>query len=139
MVLAARRSNRASRHVGGGATLDGVLYRAELDLIHPETSHSRSELEKLLHPLYTETGSTGNTYDREAIIEMMIGQKPGGVVIRDFEAHPLNADTAFVTYRSIGTGGQEARRTSIWMRTDDHWQLRYHQGTRIPNTWGTIS
>lgn len=139
MVLAARRNNPVSLYHAGRAALDRVLYRAELELIHPETRHTRVSLEKLLHPLYTETGSTGNTYGRATIIEMMIGQEPGGVVIRDFQAHPLNADTAFVTYRSIGTGGQEARRTSIWTRTDARWQLRYHQGTRIPNTWGTIS
>lgn len=137
MVLA--RNNRASKPASRVTRLTQTLYRAERGLVDPETRHSGSELERLLHPEYTETGSTGNVYDRETIIEMMLGEQPGGVVIRDFQAQLLNEECALVTYRSIGLGGQEARRSSIWVLTEDEWRLRYHQGTRIPNSWGTIS
>jgi hypothetical protein len=72
------------------------------------------------------------------MIELMLGEAPGDVIIRDFTVHPLSDDTALVTYRSIGISGQEARRSSIWVEVGDRWQLRYHQGTRVPNSWGHV-
>ena len=139
MVLGTRRNIRSASPSMGDSRLHRDLYKTELELVVPEESHSRRQLERLLHPQYTETGSTGNIYDRETTIEMMLAEQPGGVVVRDFQAQLLAPDTALVTYRSIGGGGQEARRTSIWMGTEVGWQLRFHQGTRIPNRWGNIS
>lgn len=139
MVIGTRNKLRSASPLVGDRVLHRDLYPMELELVVPEASHSRRKLERLLHPQYKETGSTGNLYDRETTIEMMLAERPGGVVVRDFQAQLMAPDTALVTYRSIGGGGQEARRTSIWMRTDKGWQLRFHQGTRIPNHWGNIS
>ena len=139
MVVGARLGDRARGLITSNGRLDKTLYNAEQELLDPEVRRSRSRLEELLHQEFSETGSTGNLYDRETIIQMMLEETPARVIIRDFQAQPLDTDTALVTYRSVGGGGQEARRTSIWTRTDGHWQLRYHQGTRVPDTWGRIS
>jgi len=139
MVLSTRRSKLQRSPLKTESRLDRTLYQVECLLTDPDTRGSRSQLEQLIHPDFTETGSTGNVYDRETIINMMLTEAPGAAFIRDFQSHTLTADTAFVTYRSVGESGQEARRSSIWIRTKGHWQLRYHQGTRVPNTWGTIN
>lgn len=114
------------------------LYEAESHLTDPEIRQSRSEVEQLLHPEFLETGSSGVLYSRSAMIDLMLGEAPGDVIIMDFTVHPLSDDTALVTYRSIGMSGQEARRSSIWINANDRWQLRYHQGTRVPNSWGHV-
>ena len=121
------------------AKLGRILFEAESALTDPETRRSRERIEKLLHPEFTETGSSGTVYDRETMIEMMLGEVPGKVVIRDFNAQRLSDDTVLVTYRSIGMSGQEARRCSIWVESGPGWQIRYHQGTRVPNSWGHVS
>jgi ribonuclease HI len=72
------------------------------------------------------------------MIEMMVGEAPGEVIIRDFLAAPMSEEIVLVTYRSVGMSGQEARRSSVWIRVGDRWQLRHHQGTRVPDRWGRL-
>jgi len=119
-------------------TIDDVLYEAEMALTDPEVRRSREHVEALLHPEFSETGSSGEVYDRERMIEMMTGESPGEVIIRDFVAAPMSEDIALVTYRSVGLSGQEARRSSVWIRVGERWQLRHHQGTRVPDRWGRL-
>jgi hypothetical protein len=114
---------------------DRALYESELALVDPEVRSSRQRVEALLHDDFSETGSSGQVYDRVAMVEMLISEAPGEVIIRDFESTHLSDDVAMVTYRSIGISGQEARRTSIWVRNGAEWQLRHHQGTRVPDRW----
>lgn len=119
--------------------LEDVLFDCEQSLTDPETRASRELVEALLHEDFVETGSSGEVYDRASMIEMMVGESPGEVFIRDFEVQALAEDIMLASYRSVGTSGQEARRTSIWVNDGGRWRLRHHQGTRVPNSWGRIS
>jgi ribonuclease HI len=119
--------------------VEDILHQAERSLTDPAVRRSESLVSDLLHPEFTEVGSSGEVYEREAMIEMMTTESPGEVIIRDFTAEPLSEDAVLVRYRSVGTSGQEARRSSIWVRSGEKWQLRYHQGTRVPNQWGRVS
>jgi len=118
--------------------VEDMLYDAEKALTDPELRSSPSLIEQLLHPEFAEIGSSGEVYDRATMIEMMTTEMPGDVLIRDFTVDRLSDDIVLVKYRSVGTSGQEARRSSIWVRTDDRWQLRHHQGTRVPDRWGQV-
>lgn len=115
--------------------LGRVLFEAESSLTDPEVRKTRARVEMLLHPEFSETGSTGDVYDRATMIEMMTNEDPGEVMIRDFEAQRLSEDVAVVRYRSIGMLGQETRRTSVWVSHRGTWRLRHHQGTRVPDRW----
>ena len=108
-------------------------------LLDPDARHSDKYLEELLHPDFIEFGSSGKVYNRKMMIDMMTQEVSAAVVIRDFEVRTLSPDTALVTYRSIGQSGQEARRSSIWVKDNGDWHVTFHQGTRIPNRWGGIS
>ena len=116
-----------------------TLRACESALIDPDVRRSEPSLRDLLHEDFTEIGSSGNVYDREAMIEMMLTEAHGEVIIRDFSATFLSDTVALVTYRSIGSTGQEARRSSIWMHSDERWQLRHHQGSRVFDRWGRVS
>jgi ribonuclease HI len=111
------------------------LLEMERALIDPIVRRSRSLVSDLLHEDFTETGSSGRVYGRDEMIEMMVSETPGEVIVRDFDVTYLSDEVALVTYRSIGTSGQEARRSSIWVREDDRWRLRHHQGTKVPDRW----
>ena len=126
---------RSSRTTTG---VEKALLDTERALTDPDVRGSAKRVEQLLHPDFTEIGSSGDVYDRNEMIEMMTSEAPGGVVIRDFHVRRLSPDAALVTYRSIGTSGKEARRSSIWVDEDSGWRLIHHQGTRVPNRWGTI-
>ncbi|HXV69833.1 MAG TPA: nuclear transport factor 2 family protein [Acidimicrobiia bacterium] len=118
--------------------VDDALYQHEQALLDPAVRGSREQLESLLHVDFFETGSSGESYDRETMIDMMLGESPGQVVMRDFITSFLSSDIGLVTYRSVGTGGQEAKRSSVWVFEDGRWQLRHHQGTRVPDRWGRV-
>ena len=115
------------------------LLDLETALADPEIRRSGEQLEDMFHPDFIELGSSGRVYDRQMIIEMMSKEVSAGVIIRDFNTATISEGTALVTYRSIGQSGEEARRSSIWVKSGERWLLRFHQGTRIPNRWGGVS
>lgn len=115
--------------------LGRVLFEAEFALTDPEVRKTKEHVEMLLHPEFSETGSTGEVYDRATMIEMMTTEDPGEVMIRDFDVQRFSDDVAVVRYRSIGSAGQETRRTSVWVMDRGRWRLRHHQGTRVPDRW----
>lgn len=121
------------------ASAERALLEAEKALTDPDVRQSPKRIDQLLHPDFIEIGSSGDVYDRNTMIEMMTSEAPGGVVIRDFQVRLLSDETALVDYRSIGTSGREARRSSIWVDEGSGWRLIHHQGTRVPDSWGAVS
>jgi ribonuclease HI len=108
-----------------------ILRTREMELLDPETRADPVRIRELLHDDFVEFGSTGNVYNKRLLLDMLKGEKSAKVVIREFAVRQLAADTALVTYRTVGEAGQEARRSSVWIRSDGAWKLAFHQGTRI--------
>ena len=108
-----------------------ILRTKEMELLDPSVRAQPARVNELLHDDVMEFGSTGKVYNKKMLLEMLNGEQQRSVVIREFGVRQLSADTALVTYRTVGEGGQEARRSSIWTRNDGAWQLIFHQGTRI--------
>lgn len=102
-----------------------------MELLDPEIRADPVRIRELLHDDFVEFGSTGNVYNKRLLLDMLKGEKSAKVVIREFAVRQLAADTALVTYRTVGEAGQEARRSSVWIRSDGAWKLAFHQGTRI--------
>ena len=115
------------------------FYELERSIVEPAYRQSAEMMEELLHPEFVELGSSGRVYDRQDMIEMLTAEVAAEVLIRDFKVHRVNPSAVLVTYRSIGQSGNEARRSSLWVRVGDRWQIRFHQGTRIENSWGRVS
>lgn len=118
---------------------ENPLIELEKALLDPDVRRSSADIEALLHADFSETGSSGEVYDRDKMIEMMLGQTPARVVIRDFQTSFLSDEVALVTYRSVGASGNEAHRSSVWVWEGETWKLRHHQGTRVPDRWGRAS
>ena len=60
---------------------------------------------------------------------------PAQLPLPNLEIRLLHPDVALVTYDSdVGypTGRERAHRSSLWTRTAEGWQCRFHQGTPIP-------
>jgi hypothetical protein len=109
------------------------LLELERRLLDPEVRHSLVSVDRLLHPEFIEFGSGGRVYNKEMMVSIMIREEPAAVMIRDFSVRELADGVALVTYRTIGTEGKEARRSSVWIRQLSRWQVIFHQGTRIPS------
>lgn len=107
------------------------LHASEMEMLDPSVRADPVRVRELLHDDFIEFGSTGRVYNKEILIEMLRSEQPSTVSIRDFTVRQLASDTALVTYRSVGQAGQEARRSSVWVRQDGVWRMVFHQGTRI--------
>ena len=116
-----------------------VLHDLELEMLDPSVRADSTRLDELLTDEFIEFGSSGRVYEKRMLIDMLQKESHAPVFIRDFSVRELAPDTALVTYRSVGQSGQEARRSSIWVNGDGRWRMAFHQGTRIPNSWGPIS
>lgn len=104
-------------------------------LLDPEVRANGDQVRELLHEDFLEFGSTGRVYNRQVLLDMLKDEQPSPVVIRDFAVRQLSPDTALVTYRTVGQSGQEARRSSVWVRQDAEWKMIFHQGTRISHRY----
>ena len=115
-----------------------TLHGLEMEILDPVVRSDPTRMSQLLRDDFIEFGSSGRVYAKEMLIDMITREEHARVVIRDFSVRPLAPDTALVTYRSVGQAGQEARRSSVWVKMGDDWQMVFHQGTRIPNSWGPV-
>lgn len=115
------------------------LRSLEKEMLDPDTRRNPLRMRELLNDDFIEFGSSGRVYEKRMLIDMLSKEEHADVVIRDFAVRELAPTTALVTYRSVGQSGQEARRSSVWVNGADGWRLSFHQGTRIPNSWGPIA
>ncbi len=125
------------------STLLAELMALELALHEPAVRANRLQLERLLHPQFAEVGRSGRAYTHSGICERLVGageQAQPQVEASHFAVSELGSGVALLTYRSAhrestGTLAHHALRTSVWLRTETGWQMRYHQGTAALELW----
>jgi ribonuclease HI len=101
----------------------------EQQLLEPSVRGDRAVVDRLLDKDFTEVGSSGRLWTREAALEELEaspGTHPPDV--HDMSGAFVDGNTVLVTYRSE-RDGREVHRSSLWIRTDTGWRVRYHQGT----------
>lgn len=117
------------------------LEALEVELHHPGVRCSRERLNQLLHPQFHEVGRSGRAYNRETIVSFLAKQESQpAVVSEEFAIAELGPGVALLTYRSshLEHGNHlvhHTLRSSVWVKTNAGWQLRYHQGTAAAETW----
>jgi ribonuclease HI len=104
----------------------------ELALLRPDRRADRAFLEAVLHPQFTEFGTSGRQWRRDQLIEALLAEASLAETafeppeVTELTAHRLAADAILLTYRTPG-----ARRSSVWLRLAEGWRLRFHQGTAV--------
>jgi hypothetical protein len=107
----------------------------EIELHQHETRRNRARLGALLHPDFIEFGRSGRQYSRaEVLSEFEQGSGQVKICARNFKLALLAGQSALLTYMSfhVDAAGNESRhtlRSSIWIRSEMGWQMRFHQGT----------
>jgi hypothetical protein len=125
-----------SSETGSVQRVMAELHWSETRLLDPAVRRAPEQLEALLTDDFIEFGSSGRVFTKQETMVELAAESPTKVDIADFEVRLLAAGVALVTYRSIASSGPgetaaEARRSSIWVKPDDAWQMTFHQGTRI--------
>ncbi|MBK8202576.1 MAG: DUF4440 domain-containing protein [Bdellovibrionales bacterium] len=110
-----------------------VLKELEESLWRSETRFDLVHQEKVFAPDFFEFGRSGRTYTREQMVRSEQQPIRAKLPLQNFRIHPLDANNVLVTYVSEVQYEEleRANRCSVWSRTSDGWQLRFHQGTPL--------
>ena len=113
---------------GTDASPEAIVEALERELLRPETRADLGRTGVLLHPDFTEIGSSGRIWTRDAVM-MTLEEQPGGPTeLELLGADRLGEQTILLTYRSHARSGT-ALRSSLWVHDGAQWRLRFHQGT----------
>jgi len=110
------------------------LERLEEGLWIAETRFDMDWMERTLAPDFFEFGRSGRIYLREDTLGIESQPIDARLPLKNFHARLLTPDVVLVTYISAVTfdGIEEVgNRSSVWTRTENGWQLRFHQGTPV--------
>jgi hypothetical protein len=111
------------------------LTRLEESMWIEATRFNEAFMKNALAPDFFEFGKSGKMYTRDAVLGAVHRAIDITLPLRDFGIRLLDENTAQITYISEAGSGDvrlRARRSSIWSRTSQGWQLRFHQGTPFP-------
>lgn len=122
--------------------LSSLLLRLEEHLLRPDIRSDARALEAILSDDFREVGAAGHVYDRDDIIRALTSEPyDDRIAITGFTVNIHTVDhrgndvvmTSCLSTRSTPDGKRirSARRTSVWMRCDDTWRMRFHQATML--------
>lgn len=103
----------------------------ELRLLDPEVRASPELFGALLHPEFTEFGSSGTRWDRASIMRVLMAEPDPGsrpTTTSGMRGVQLSEDVVHLTF-DTDDNGRLAHRSSLWRRTEDGWRIWFHQGT----------
>jgi hypothetical protein len=107
----------------------------EASLWRSDSRFDRGLMEATFAPDFFEFGRSGRRYAREQVLPDPAERQEIDAKLHGLALHQLSSDLVLVTYRSevrYPDGTEWANRSSVWDRTTGHWQIRFHQGTSIP-------
>ena len=112
------------------------LLALEEALLDPTVRKNAERVDALLDEGFSEFGSSGKVWKRDAVLKML-SQETGysAPLVMDYACHSLAMGVALVTYRALGVDAatkkpQSTLRSSVWVRREQGWRIRFHQGTR---------
>ena len=113
---------------GTEAAPEAIVEALERELLRPDTRADIGRTGVLLHPEFTEIGSSGRLWTRDSMM-MALEENPGGGTEPEMiGADRIGPEAVLLTYRSRGREGSSLR-SSLWILDGTQWRLRFHQET----------
>ena len=110
------------------------LRKLEESLWIAQTRFDKAYMEQILSPEFVEFGRSGKVYSREDALSTAYRDIRYTLPLKNFTAQLIDTNVFLVTYMSETIDDGEvlvANRSSIWIKTPQGWQLRFHQGTPV--------
>ena len=110
------------------------LRQLEESLWIAQTRFDQAYMQQILSPEFVEFGRSGKVYGREETLSTAYHDIRCTFPLKNFTAQRIEANVFLVIYVSeCISDGQVlvANRSSIWIKTPQGWQLRFHQGTPV--------
>jgi len=100
----------------------------------PELWKTREDFERLMSDEYWEVGASGRIYDRAFILEELERRRdhtmPPDWQTCGFHLLQLSEAAYLLTY-TLTQKTRVTRRSTLWRRSGELWQILYHQGTIV--------
>ncbi len=103
----------------------------EKELLSDRVRQDTARLRQLLHPQFTEFGSSGRIWTRNRLLAE-IAPMPIRVRYEPIGSERLADDVILLRWRAV-SAHSEWLRSSVWQRLDGHWRLLFAQGTPVPH------
>jgi hypothetical protein len=107
------------------------LEELEVSMWKSETRFDHEYMNNTLTPDFFEFGRSGRVYKKEETLGATFQEINVTLPLKHFSIHSIDANVALVTYISeVQYENLEiANRSSLWIKSDTGWKLRFHQGT----------
>ncbi len=105
-----------------------VVERLELELSDKDVRKDPERLAEILHQDFEEIGKSGRVFSKSAILSLLTNEEHQPITYSQFRFTKLSDNSVLLKYQSH-CNGISARRSSVWIKNKDHWQILYHQGT----------
>ena len=111
-----------------------LLY-LEQSLLSPSVRRDHDRVAALLADDFVEFGTTGKTWTREQVLEML-GTEFEPPSIEDLKCRSISEGVALVTYKTVRANEKTGKtsitlRSSVWSHRSGIWKLHFHQGTPV--------
>jgi hypothetical protein len=101
----------------------------------PEFGTTRADFEKMTADDFWEIGASGRRYSREFVLDTLEKRfaEPHNDVWKtsNFQCRKLGENTFLLTYTLLQNRARLTRRSTIWRRTREGWEILFHQGTIV--------
>lgn len=112
----------------GSPSPEQTVEALERELLRPDVRSDLGRTGVLLHPEFTEIGTSGRLWARDAMM-MSLEESPGShMELELISVDRIGAEAILLVYRSHSREGA-ALRSSLWVLDGAQWRLRFHQGT----------
>ncbi|KRE78361.1 ribonuclease HI family protein [Arthrobacter sp. Soil763] len=105
-----------------------VVESLERELLLPGTRSDLGRTSVLLHPDFTEIGSSGRLWSRDEMLMALEGNPGSPAELELLSADRVGDSSVLLTYRTHTRAGAVLR-SSLWVLDGAQWRLRFHQGT----------
>lgn len=107
----------------------------EVSMWKPETRFNKDYMNQTLTDSFFEFGRSGRVYKKEETISAPSQEIKVVLPLKQFKVDLVDVNVALVTYISEVQYEtlETANRSSLWIKTDTEWKLRFHQGTPTQN------
>jgi ribonuclease HI len=105
-----------------------VVERLERELLEPTVRADSSRVAAILHQDFEEIGRSGRLWGRDAMVQALAGEEADAVNLEVLGTERVTPETILLTARTTDARGSSLR-SSLWLRVNGRWRLRFHQGT----------